>query len=498
MEVVYRLLRDEFNYRPRLTRDQFFTVGFAEMKLIFLGDLIRMCCVLEANLRREKGDRGERRKPKADDITRPRSGITKTSSHRTTSIKPKSKAATRASVKPISRFLPSKVAQVPTATSPETELLRKRVQKLRSPYAPSTRPKSAQSTQSHRSTSPTHLYRNSTHHEPEDDPLRGLDQFDSRYTSPARSKSPRHDSLFTSYPRNPNDSTLHEPARFPPPKPAEKDSFLATAGGRLSMDTTINSARDRSWRSGMRSPVRSGGGYEFGKSFDRDVEVEDVLAEVRSRSRSLSPGKTRVFPLENTWVGREERRASLLGESALDGGVDGGEWARRSEGALRDGEGRSREGFSYVEREQLRRVKIVNEELRDEVTYLRSRVVTLEETMRDLVDGLAGRVQKVETDLGARVRKLERELKLLEEERSADRERAEAKARDLLLPPATFLGSTKGMLLSCLWSVAIDISSSVCWETQLPIFCGSSGETLKAVKRLNLAPSWNLIPRHLT
>ncbi|KAJ3048717.1 Centrosomal protein of 44 kDa, partial [Rhizophlyctis rosea] len=255
MEVVYRLLRDEFNYRPRLTREQFFTVGFAEMKLIFLADLIRMCCVLESNLRRAKGESGETRKPKSDNSTRPRTGSSKSSSYRNTSTKSKSKPPTRSNPTIIPRFLPSKVAPVPTITPPETELLRKRVKALKSPYTSPIRPKSAQSTQSHRSPSPSQLYRNSTHHEPIDDPL---DILESRYTSPTRPESPHYTTLFSSPPRNPNDSTLHEPSRFPPPKPVEKDSFLATADGRLSMETTFNSGRDNSWRSGVRSPVKSG------------------------------------------------------------------------------------------------------------------------------------------------------------------------------------------------------------------------------------------------
>ncbi|KAJ3108952.1 Centrosomal protein of 44 kDa [Phlyctochytrium planicorne] len=43
IEAVYKLLRDEFNYRPTLTKNQFFSMGFAERKLIFISDLIRLC-----------------------------------------------------------------------------------------------------------------------------------------------------------------------------------------------------------------------------------------------------------------------------------------------------------------------------------------------------------------------------------------------------------------------------------------------------------------------
>ncbi|KAJ3299219.1 Centrosomal protein of 44 kDa [Borealophlyctis nickersoniae] len=55
MEAVYRVLRDEFGYKPRITRDQFFSMGFAEQKLIFVGDLIRLCKTLHANLSRFSG-----------------------------------------------------------------------------------------------------------------------------------------------------------------------------------------------------------------------------------------------------------------------------------------------------------------------------------------------------------------------------------------------------------------------------------------------------------
>ncbi|KAI8847502.1 Centrosomal spindle body, CEP44-domain-containing protein [Chytridium lagenaria] len=43
IEAVYKLLRDEFSFRPTLNKDQFFSMGFAERKLIFISDLIRIC-----------------------------------------------------------------------------------------------------------------------------------------------------------------------------------------------------------------------------------------------------------------------------------------------------------------------------------------------------------------------------------------------------------------------------------------------------------------------
>ncbi|KXS18815.1 hypothetical protein M427DRAFT_67443 [Gonapodya prolifera JEL478] len=39
MEAVYKLCRDEFGYRPALSRDQFFGMGFAERKILFVVDL---------------------------------------------------------------------------------------------------------------------------------------------------------------------------------------------------------------------------------------------------------------------------------------------------------------------------------------------------------------------------------------------------------------------------------------------------------------------------
>ncbi|KAL9961575.1 hypothetical protein ACROYT_G030537 [Oculina patagonica] len=48
MEAVYKVLRDEFGYKPQLTREQFLTIGFAERKIILL------CAILK--LLREKHD----------------------------------------------------------------------------------------------------------------------------------------------------------------------------------------------------------------------------------------------------------------------------------------------------------------------------------------------------------------------------------------------------------------------------------------------------------
>ena len=42
MEVVYKVLRDEFGYKPQLTKDQFLAIGFAERKIIFLCDVLKL------------------------------------------------------------------------------------------------------------------------------------------------------------------------------------------------------------------------------------------------------------------------------------------------------------------------------------------------------------------------------------------------------------------------------------------------------------------------
>eukprot|EP00041_Stephanoeca_diplocostata_P018786 m.397040 g.397040 ORF g.397040 m.397040 type:complete len:721 (+) comp21120_c2_seq2:281-2443(+) len=43
MEGIYRVLRDEFNYTPKLNKRQFFSSGFAEQKMIFVTDVVNYC-----------------------------------------------------------------------------------------------------------------------------------------------------------------------------------------------------------------------------------------------------------------------------------------------------------------------------------------------------------------------------------------------------------------------------------------------------------------------
>ena len=52
MESVHKLLRDEFGYKPALSKDQFFSMGFSERKLIFIIDLIRLTKELRDKLAR--------------------------------------------------------------------------------------------------------------------------------------------------------------------------------------------------------------------------------------------------------------------------------------------------------------------------------------------------------------------------------------------------------------------------------------------------------------
>ncbi|KAJ3384055.1 Centrosomal protein of 44 kDa [Entophlyctis sp. JEL0112] len=52
IDSVYKLLRDEFNYKPVLSRDQFFSNGFAERKMQFVIDVVRMVRNLRVDLGR--------------------------------------------------------------------------------------------------------------------------------------------------------------------------------------------------------------------------------------------------------------------------------------------------------------------------------------------------------------------------------------------------------------------------------------------------------------
>ena len=42
LETVYKVLRDEFGYKPHVTKEQFLTIGFAERKIISLCDILKL------------------------------------------------------------------------------------------------------------------------------------------------------------------------------------------------------------------------------------------------------------------------------------------------------------------------------------------------------------------------------------------------------------------------------------------------------------------------
>ena len=55
MEVVYRVLRDEFGYKPQLSREQFLSIGFAERKILLVGDILRFCREKHKQLDKKRG-----------------------------------------------------------------------------------------------------------------------------------------------------------------------------------------------------------------------------------------------------------------------------------------------------------------------------------------------------------------------------------------------------------------------------------------------------------
>ena len=42
MEAVYKVLRDEFGYKPQITKEQFLTIGFAERKILSLCEILKL------------------------------------------------------------------------------------------------------------------------------------------------------------------------------------------------------------------------------------------------------------------------------------------------------------------------------------------------------------------------------------------------------------------------------------------------------------------------
>ncbi|KAL6591174.1 Centrosomal spindle body, CEP44-domain-containing protein [Neocallimastix sp. 'constans'] len=58
IECVYKLLRDEFTYKPAITKEQFFSLGFSERKIILTCDIIDMCLELNKKLIRVEYNKG--------------------------------------------------------------------------------------------------------------------------------------------------------------------------------------------------------------------------------------------------------------------------------------------------------------------------------------------------------------------------------------------------------------------------------------------------------
>ncbi|KAI8901417.1 Centrosomal spindle body, CEP44-domain-containing protein [Globomyces pollinis-pini] len=53
IETLYSALLDEFNYKPKISKEQFFTKGYAEQKCIFVNDVIRFLKELKASITRK-------------------------------------------------------------------------------------------------------------------------------------------------------------------------------------------------------------------------------------------------------------------------------------------------------------------------------------------------------------------------------------------------------------------------------------------------------------
>lgn len=63
MEAVYKVLRDEFGYKPQLTREQFLTIGFAERKIIVVCKMVKLLREKHDELT-PKGGKSEKKKGK--------------------------------------------------------------------------------------------------------------------------------------------------------------------------------------------------------------------------------------------------------------------------------------------------------------------------------------------------------------------------------------------------------------------------------------------------
>ncbi len=55
--IAHKALRDEFNFVPKLTKEQFFTSGFAEQKILLCVTVINLCVKKHEELTRGKGSK---------------------------------------------------------------------------------------------------------------------------------------------------------------------------------------------------------------------------------------------------------------------------------------------------------------------------------------------------------------------------------------------------------------------------------------------------------
>lgn len=54
VEGLYKVLRNAFNYQPKLTREQFLSSGYAERKVMLTYDLLKLCQIKHVQLSSKK------------------------------------------------------------------------------------------------------------------------------------------------------------------------------------------------------------------------------------------------------------------------------------------------------------------------------------------------------------------------------------------------------------------------------------------------------------
>ena len=68
LEAVYKVLRDEFGYKPQVTKEQFLTIGFAERKIISLCEILKLLREKHDELK-PKSSKSEKKKGKSSQHT---------------------------------------------------------------------------------------------------------------------------------------------------------------------------------------------------------------------------------------------------------------------------------------------------------------------------------------------------------------------------------------------------------------------------------------------